>query len=709
MLTLYTIYREVRYILAGIGACLIASQSISAQSNFTGRLDYFRSFGQKSELELKEIRTPMVSYQTIIDSITQRILTENYGFIAYPAELGNAFTFVTNPDANQQISRLGYLQMPSSLLPNHVEQCAYTPWLFGNELLTASKNKDNEEALGRFFGGNPGLVKVTQALWYYFNRKEPEQRLPLPTAENLYFFKGTPGDLDKMQLLLNSDKQGYIICPVWTEDITGVLDNQDENPSIKSSGTIEFFIKEAPFSIALNITPWEEEIANFQETDRIPFVYDTTYTQVVKKWLLSLPELHPSTIRTFFCYFDKRSKEEIAQQKQEGKCSVPVFKEDGRSSEKDLLAGRLNEYNQRAFPIVPYWQHSLYEQLPPTLIRKFNRLEYLGYVIDSENRVPAQVCEWQKQACLPDIPDYADTPFDLMVLFRNAAITNHFLQSKEAQMTLINNLFTHETGSINRDPSLRKFSGLTYYFPDFDFKLKNRRDLVQFVKSTSFVIDSFCVENNKLYKNYDLSVIFPIQAKKHLGFLSILLKYKLVDRICFVNYDDMGVPVASCDNPENKQEPTLNMVMYENECDVSLIDNLFNSLFYLLNPFPKGEQITSCSDNLDELANTEFSNPMLVYFVLGDIALVIVLLALITLYLTSCKFYMLAQHFKRYILPVLLVFISEILLILYLITNIVSTRETYDLWTQMILLALPLLFFLLIIVPIGHREREPLP
>lgn len=57
----------------------------------------------------------------------------------------------------------------------------------------------------------------------------------------------------------------------------------------------------------------------------------------------------------------------------------------------------------------------------------------------------------------------------------------------------------------------------------------------------------------------------------------------------------------------------------------------------------------------------------------------------------------------------LLVFISEIVLVLYLITNIVSSRETFDIWTQMILLALPLFFFLLIIVPIGHREREPLP
>ena len=135
----------------------------------------------------------------------------------------------------------------------------------------------------------------------------------------MYFFKGKTGDLDNMQSLLNSDKQGYIICPVWTEDVTGVLDNPDENPSIRGSGTIEFFIKEAPLSIALNITPWEEDAIGYRETGFIPFVYDTTYTQAVKNWLLSVRELRPYTVRTFFCYFDKRSKEEIAAQKEKGK------------------------------------------------------------------------------------------------------------------------------------------------------------------------------------------------------------------------------------------------------------------------------------------------------------------------------------------------------------------------------------------------------
>lgn len=55
----------------------------------------------------------------------------------------------------------------------------------------------------------------------------------------------------------------------------------------------------------------------------------------------------------------------------------------------------------------------------------------------------------------------------------------------------------------------------------------------------------------------------------------------------------------------------------------------------------------------------------LIYFVLGDIFLFLILLILINLYMTSSKFYMLAQHYKRYVLPLLLVFISEIVLVLY--------------------------------------------
>ena len=363
-----TRYRTTYHgILLGLLLHVIMAQAVNAQRSLSERLDYFRSLGERTELELEEIRTPIVSYQTLMDSITQRILTEQCGYIVYPAELGNAFTFVTNPDANQAISRLGYLQSPSSLLPDHVEQCAYTPWLFGNELLTASKNKANADPLCRFFDEKLGPVKVTQALWYYFNKREPEKILPPPTVENMYFFKGKTGDLDNMQSLLNSDKQGYIICPVWTEDVTGVLDNPDENPSIRGSGTIEFFIKEAPLSIALNITPWEEDAIGYRETGFIPFVYDTTYTQAVKNWLLSVRELRPSTVRTFFCYFDKRSKEEIAAQKKKGNCSIPVFKVDGASSETERLSERLSQYNQRAFPIVPYWLQSVYEQLPANL------------------------------------------------------------------------------------------------------------------------------------------------------------------------------------------------------------------------------------------------------------------------------------------------------------------------------------------------------
>ena len=224
-----TRYRTTYHgILLGLLLHVIMAQAVNAQRSLSERLDYFRSLGERTELELEEIRTPIVSYQALMDSITQRILTEQCSYIVYPAELGNAFTFVINPDANQAILRLGYLQSPSSLLPDHVEQCAYTPWLFGNELLTASKNKANADPLFRFFDAMPGPVKVTQALWYYFNKREPERILPPPTVENMYFFKGKTGDLDNMQSLLNSDKQGYIICPVWTEDVTGVLDTCDD-------------------------------------------------------------------------------------------------------------------------------------------------------------------------------------------------------------------------------------------------------------------------------------------------------------------------------------------------------------------------------------------------------------------------------------------------------------------------------------------------
>ena len=99
-----TRYRTTYHgILLGLLLHVIMAQAVNAQRSLSERLDYFRSLGERTELELEEIRTPIFSYQALMDSITQRILTEQCGYIVYPAELGNAFTFVTNPDANQAI------------------------------------------------------------------------------------------------------------------------------------------------------------------------------------------------------------------------------------------------------------------------------------------------------------------------------------------------------------------------------------------------------------------------------------------------------------------------------------------------------------------------------------------------------------------------------------------------------------------------------
>lgn len=704
--TLNTSSHRISAILCGL---FILLGSISGQNSFTEALDKYRTYGEKNSLEWAELRRPSVNPQSLKDSIAACITQNKCGYIAYPAHLGNAFEFIENPDAQKAIQRVGYLQTPPSALPDKVEQCSYIPWLFGNELLTETKNKANNESLKRFFAAANGQIKVTRALWYYFNPKEPEKKLPLPTADNMYFFTGKSGDLDRIHQLLGTRKQGYIICPVWTEDITGVLDSPDENPTVKGSGTIEFLVTETPLSIALNLTLWEEESAELKQTDVIPFVYDTTYTQIVKNWMLSVKELYPETIRSFYCYFDNRTPEDILKDQIGGHCAIPVFQQDGLTSETDTLITRIAKQPRSGYPIAPYWMEDVYEKIPDEMARKIIRMQYLGYVADSTNGMPTQVSNWQKKPCLMDIPPFQDTLFDLMVLFRGEQATNQFLTSQEAQLALITGLLEKDNGLLIRDPSLRKANGLNLYFPDYDFRLGHRRDLVQFVKSISFVIDSFCVEGNKIYTDYDLTVTFPIPAKKHIGFLSILLKYKLVDRICFINYDAMGVPVSSCVDPQNPNGPVLNRVIYEGEYDSSLMDNLFNSLFYLLNPFPFNEEASVCSDNLEKLTQSEYADPMLIYFIVAFMALLILLIGLIIAYLSNSKFYIFVQHKQRYIVPVLLTLISEILLVLYLITNIVSSRETYDIWTQLFILALPFFFFILAASPFRHHEKEPLP
>lgn len=689
------------------GLCTLATPA-SGQQSLSEAYDYYRMWGEQTTFEWAAIRASDMQADSVAASITQDVNNESFGYVVYPAKIGNIFQLIQDKEALKAIRRMGYLQLPVSSAPDMVRECAYTPWLFGNEMLTAGKYAANAEAIDRFFRSVKGEIKVRRALWYYFNSKEPEQKWPSPTVDNMYFFKGKSGDYDQIQMLLGSGKQGYIICPVWTEDITGALDSPELNPEIKGSGTVEFLLTENPLSIALNFNVWEEVYETLSKADVIPFVYQTDYTKKVSDWLLSMKELYPETIRSFYCYFDHRKPEEVQADKAAGNCVAPVFKEDGLRDEAAVLAERVGSQKNNAFTIVPYWAADTYLKLEDSIARKIHRVEYLGCAMDPSNGAMAILDNWQTKACVADYPPFDHKPFDLMVLFRGAETTDRLLASKDDQLQFIKSLLEPGKGMMLRDLSLRKPNGVNLYFPDYRFQRK--RDLVQFCKSISFVIDSFCVNGEKLYSEYDLTLTFPIAARQHMGFLSILLKYRIVDRLCFVDYDEWGTPITTWSDPANPEGGVLKMVIYEGDYDSSLFDNLWNSLFYLLEPFPFDDELfAGCSDDIEELANAQFTAPVLLYLMATFLILTLGLLAVIGFYLTNSKFYIYVRHQQRYMMPVLLTWVSEILLVLYLITNVVSTRETYNIWTQLFILFLPFVFFILSATPFSHHEKEPLP
>lgn len=690
-------------------ACLaVWATPASAQQSLADAYDYYRQWGEQNTFEWATIRASDIRADSIAASLTRHLQNEPFGYLVYPAKIGNLFQLIDDEEALKTVQRMGYVQWPVASAPALIRECSYTPWLFGNEMFTAGKYAANAEAIDRFFQSAKGEIKVRRALWYYFNPKEPEQKWPLPTAETMYFFQGKAGDYDQIQQLLSSGKQGYIICPVWTEDITGALDSPELNPEVKGSGTVEFLIIDNPARIALNFNTWEEEAQKLSEADVVPFVFDTDYTKKVAGWLLSVRELYPETIRSFYVYFDRRKPEEALAAKAAGNCVAPVFKEDGLADEAEIVADRIRNLKNSAYTIVPYWAEDTYLKLPDSIAQKINRLEYLGCSMDPSSGAMSILDNWQAKTCIADYAPYTNKPFDLLVLFRGAETTGRFLSSRETQLQFIRSLLEPGQGIMLRDLSLRKPNGLTLYFPDYDFK--HKRDLVQFCKSLSFVIDSFCVEGKKIYSDYDLNLTFPIKAREEMGFLSILLKYKIVDRLCFVDYDEWGVPLGSWHDPDNAERGEVKMVIYEGDYDSSLFDNLWNSLAYLLNPYPFGEEpVTGCTDDIEELANAQFTAPVLLYLMAAFILLTAGLVALIVLYLTYSKFYIFVRRKQRYMRPVLLTWVSEILLVLYLITNVASTRETYDIWTQLVILFLPLLFFILAATPFSHHEKEPLP
>ena len=64
-------------ILLGLLLHVIMAQAVNAQRSLSERLDYFRSLGERTELELEEIRTP------------DRLLSSSYG-LDHPAYLNGA-------------------------------------------------------------------------------------------------------------------------------------------------------------------------------------------------------------------------------------------------------------------------------------------------------------------------------------------------------------------------------------------------------------------------------------------------------------------------------------------------------------------------------------------------------------------------------------------------------------------------------------------
>lgn len=699
-------------ILLLYGLCFLSCFSVAAKErdSFTDAYDRYLRYGDQSTISWAEIRQPEMQKENLSSYITHIIQQKRCGYIAYPVCMGNVFRFINDPEAQKVVRHMGYLQIPPSSLPAAVEQCSYTPWLFGNELLDTNKDAANKTNLDRFFSMVRNEIKVTRALWYYFSPNEPEKRLPPPSAANLFFFLGKDGDYDAIQALLSSNRQGYIICPVWTEDITGALDNQENYPTIRGNGSIEFLLasEEQPLSFGLNITLWKEDAAKLRKTDIVPFTLITDSSRVIQNWLLSVPNLRPETIRSFYCYFDTRKEEEMLADQQAGNCSVPVFAADGFTSESDSLNACITRYHtSRASTIIPYWMEDIYQKLPDSTAARIPRLAYAGYIIDPVTGIPHTRGNWRKEN-LVDFSPFTKTPFDLMVVFRGKEGVYNFLRSKAAQVNLIKSIFDTETGLINRAPSLRKAQGLNFYFPDYNFKEK--KQFVQFIKSISFVIDSFCVEQKKIYSNLDLSLTFPIHAKNEINFLSIFLKYRLTDRLCFVDYDKYGVPVTESQNPNQPNAPYEKMVIYESGYETSsFLWNFINS-FYLMDTNLFDQNTIQCTDNFEELANTQFANPMLIYFLIGLLVLIFMLLLLLTLYYTYSKFYMFARHNYRYIAPVIITLITEIVMVIICIANIISTRETYGMWKQLFLLAMPVVSILLFdVIPKLINKKEPLP
>ncbi|MFA6884261.1 MAG: hypothetical protein WCQ55_04065 [Paludibacteraceae bacterium] len=357
--------------------------------------------------------------------------------------------------------------------------------------------------------------------------------------------------------------------------------------------------------------------------------------------------------------------------------------------EVDSLSLRITA-TESDYRIIPYWMSDVYRNLPDGQMNK-SRLGvgYLGYVIDPLSGNSLIDCNLNNGVLR------SGDACDLVACCVGQSATNLFLENEDCRRKFIEEVFSYPGGYINHDG----ICGLNIYFPDFDFSRK--KEMVQFVKSISLVIDSFVVADKGLvYGNEnckksevegtrDLNLYFTFNSKackEHYEFISGLQCF--VDGVFFAEYDECGVPTA---------------LSYTNGAvdSSSLLARIMNPFYLIRFPYKKIDEEAKADISL--LSVCDYDCGRWSFFLFVDVLFFFSIVALCLLYNYHTEFYLCLSRYHTLYMMLYITLSMETLVFFFFLLEALSPQvilfqfrhgsHGYLLW--MLLPALPIAICLL--------------
>lgn len=349
--------------------------------------------------------------------------------------------------------------------------------------------------------------------------------------------------------------------------------------------------------------------------------------------------------------------------------------------------------------ICPWWLEDLYGD-PWVAGCCRDGIGYCGYVLDPLTGMPALTNEWKSRqdGCLLNTPVWQKIPYDLVVYCRGGEAFDHFLKNSEAMLNFLHRVFDWSDGMINQTHQGKRPRGLHFYLPDFSFREK--KEFTQFIKSVSIIIDSLRLENGSRPYEGDqcmLYVTFGTAAWEEADFLSGITVF--VDEVRFVDYDAYGVPFRVLQPLNAGNDPA------------SFFTKLWNQ-FYLfhLGKYRRAEEGEYSS--VDFWAQADYDDFQWQTYFFLEIVLWVFFIVLMLLYNFYSPFYMLAERNRWVIVPVIITFMTEaVILFIYVVEAISKDEILFNMqgYQHLWLLGLPLVFILLYVVFRMWGENKQLP